>query len=279
MPWIAESGNSYNLCLLDTNALSEIVKHPEDEGRGFKQNFSPSSNAPCFTVYNLFELRRKPDLFKAFVAFFRIYPCFLLKPHPMILDEERRTNGNTALVSPLMNAFSQEGVDLSYDFEYFMNRMFASSFFLELEHDWRDEETATLAVWMKRKENFNPKRPVPNASDADEYLEEAGMQSLIASDLEWARKEIGAGRVPNINHFPSLQVVLYSQYYRLYDPHWRPKPQDVTDLLIVSVTPYMDAVITEAFQAEILKKIRKKVLGLDNLQVATLRDIRFKADD
>jgi hypothetical protein len=47
----------------------------------------------------------------------------------------------------------------------------------------------------------------------------------------------------------------------------------------MSAAPYMDVVVTEAFQAEILKKIRKKVVGLEKLQIATLKDIRFKGNN
>lgn len=275
MPWTAESGKSYKLCLLDTNILSEMVKNPDKEGAGFIKIFGPFDHAPCFTVYNLFELRRKPNLFKKFVSLFRVYACFLLKPQPMILEEERKANGLLSSVSPLLHAFSLCGSNPSYDFQHFINEMFSMKDFLELEQNWRKEECETLEAWLKQKENFKPNRPTPNATDADEYLKEAGMQSLIASDLEWAGKEIKAGRTPDVNHFPSLKVFLYSLYYRLYDPSWKAKPQEVTDLMIASVAPYMDVVVTEAFQAEIFKKVRKKVYGLDNLRIASLRDIRL----
>lgn len=276
MPWTAKSGNTYKLCLLDTNALSEIVKRPNVEGKGFIERFGPNAFAPCFSVYNLIELRRKRELFQAFVEFFANYPCFLLKSHQMILTEEKNLHKDLSMLSPLMNAFSKAGPDSSYDFPNFVNKLFSYGDIAEIERNWRSEESATLAVWTSRVNNFNQKRPVPNAADADEYVKEAGLQSLIASDPEWAQTELDQGQIPNIDNFPSLKIVLYSQYYRLYDPNWTPKPQDVTDIMIMSAAPYIDVVITEAFQAEILKKVRKKVKGLEKVEIVRLKGIRPK---
>lgn len=276
MPWVAQSGNIYNLCLLDTNALSEIVKYPEVEGRGFVERFAPSSFAPCFTVYNLIELRRNRSIFRDFIEFFSIYPCLILKPQPMLLDEEKKSFTIQSTFSPLMNAFSQLGDDSSYDLKIFVEKLFSGEKMNNLERNWRDEESAILSVWQSEKNNFTPKRSVPNAIDAERYVQEAGSQSLIASDLEWAQTTINSGQIPDINEFPSLKVMLYSKYYRLYDPNWVQKLQDVTDVLIISAAPYMDAVITEAFQAEILKKIRNKVKGLNKAEFVTLKGIRYK---
>jgi len=125
MPWTTKSGNTYNLGLLDTNALSEIIKYPKVEGRGFVERFGPSSFAPCFAVYNLIELRRKQSIFDAFVAFFAKYPCFLLKSQPMILNEEKRSRGNMSIVSPLLHAFSPLGHNSSYDLRLLTDKLFS----------------------------------------------------------------------------------------------------------------------------------------------------------
>jgi hypothetical protein len=93
MPWTAQSGNTYRLCLLDTNALSEIVKRPSVEGRGFLDRFGPDSFVPCFTPYNLFELRRHSTVYEKFLAFFAIYPAFLTTPYQYILKAEMTAGG------------------------------------------------------------------------------------------------------------------------------------------------------------------------------------------
>lgn len=76
MPWTAPSGNVYNLCLLDTNALSEILKNRKGEATGFLKNYPPGGTAPCMTVYNYIELRRYPDLFEKYLKTFPFFQTF-----------------------------------------------------------------------------------------------------------------------------------------------------------------------------------------------------------
>ena len=68
--------------------------------------------------------------------------------------------------------------------------------------------------------------------------------------------------------------MLYSQYYRIFDPHRQLTPQDVTDTRIMACAPYVDALVTERFHAEILNKIRSRVRGLTALEIARVRDLR-----
>ena len=72
--------------------------------------------------------------------------------------------------------------------------------------------------------------------------------------------------------------MLYSIYYRIYDPALvkRAGPGEVTDIEIMSPVPYVDAVITEKFQAGILRKIKHKVKGMNDLEIFTLKDIRWE---
>ena len=276
MTWKSESGKDYKLCLIDTNIISEVVKNPEVEGKGFIKLFPPNCYAPCISFFSLLELKRRKDLFQKFISFFSEYPCFLLKPHKLILDEERKARGDVSLVQPLQNAFSFLGSESSFDIKYFTDEMFSLKFFDDLARNWRNEEEEILNGWLARKENFEPSKSSPNSEDAEEYLFQAGMQSLINSDLDWAGQEIQAGRMLNVFHFPSLRFFLYSQYYRLYDPYWKAKAKEVTDVLIYSVAPYMDVVIAERYQAEIFRKTRARIAELTDTEVYILRDLRVK---
>ena len=76
MTWTAALENVYKLCLLDTNAISDIVKRPEIEGRGFILTFPPSIYAPCLTVYSLIELRRVEALLRDSSNFFNAIRFF-----------------------------------------------------------------------------------------------------------------------------------------------------------------------------------------------------------
>lgn len=275
MSWIAPSGNEYLLCLLDTNILSEIIKNPTSVGRNFIEKFSASTYVPCITLYNIIELRRQPELFDAYCDLFSIYSHFLLKPYRLIWQLEIKKGGKLNSNEVLMNSFSPLGSNPSYDISTFFTQIFDDPTIAAFERDWRKNETEVLDFWLESRQNFSPGMKVANAKDAERYLEEAGLQTLIGIDLEWAKNEIKSGRVPNVHKYPSMQVMLYSQYYRIHDSHWKPKPQEVTDVSIIAASPYVDVVLVENFQAEILRKIRSKISGMENLEIGTLRDLRF----
>ena len=173
-----------------------------------------------------------------------------------------------------MNAFSPLGKNSSYQLREFVKFVFSDPTIREIEQNWREAEEDALSEWLQNKKNFIPSGKAANARDADRYVKDAAIETLIRLFPQWVKQELDANRVPDINHFPSLKVMLYSQYYRIFDTARRPSPQDVTDIVIMSAAPYMDVVITENFQADVLRKIKPKIAEMADLEIATLRNIR-----
>jgi hypothetical protein len=126
------------------------------------------------------------------------------------------------------------------------------------------------------KSNFTPSNEAPNAKDADRYVNAAYLHALAALDSSWMKVQLDSGIIPKVYQYPGLQVMLYSQYYRLFYKSWNARESDVTDIMISSCCPYVDSVVTEKFQASVLAKIKKKVRRLDSLEIAGLRCIRRK---
>ena len=121
--------------------------------------------------------------------------------------------------------------------------------------------------------NFNPEDLVPNANDADRFVNDATIDTLSQLVPAVVQASITNNNIPQSLRFPSLQMMLYSQYYRVFDPTWIASDQEVTDVCITAYAPYVDAIVTEKFQAEIYKKVQKKVDGLTGVMFARLRDI------
>ncbi|WP_162307188.1 hypothetical protein [Schaedlerella arabinosiphila] len=48
------------------------------------------------------------------------------------------------------------------------------------------------------------------------------------------------------------------------------------DVLISSIAPYVDVVITENFQADVYKKAKKFIPQIKELEIYRLKDIRMK---
>jgi len=275
LPVSLPNGSTYKLCLLDTNALSEIVKYPTVEGRGYIEHFPPTDYVPCFTVYNLVELRRNSDIFQKFIKFFSIYPSFITKPFQIILNEEVNTGGRASVNNILHTAFTLFGTSASSHLQAFIDELFSTPEMEQLEKEWRTRDQDILDTWLINKANFNPTNSVPNARDADRFVNDATVMTLCQLHPTVVQCGITANTIPQSFRFPSMQIMLYSQYFRLFDPTWTAKDQEVTDVCITACAPYVDAIVTEKFQAEIYNKVQKKVEGLNRVSFAKLRDIRY----
>lgn len=274
MPITLPNGSKYKLCLLDTNALSEIVKRPSNEGSGFVERFPPSKFVPCFTLYNLFELRRQPNVFRKFIKFFSNYPSFISKPFQHILEEEIEAKGRARVNDILLFAFTLLGPDLSYQLDKFAESLFRKPAIAKLEDEWRKNDQGVLDSWQNNKVNFTPKKQVQNKRDAKRFVHDASINTLCHIHPDLVQDSIDTNNVALLQSFPSMQMMLYSQYYRIFDPAWNPDDQEVTDVYISACAPYVDAIVTEKFQAEIYKKVQKHIDGME-ATIAKLRDIRY----
>ena len=274
MPWVAENGTQYNLCLLDTNIISEIVKNNRGELRGFLDKFPPSTHVISVTIYSLIELRRNSKVFEKFLDVFSVIPFIILKPFYQLFENERDLYDVNENPQPILAVITMVNQDPRLHLRNFILELFKDKEILEAETRWRTDETTVLKNWISRIDNYEPISDVANSRDADLYVEEASLQTIMRLDINWAKQKVETKELINTSKFPSVIAMLYSQYYRLYDPYWKARPQEITDISIIGAAPYVDVVITEFFQAEILKKIKPKVIGMENLEIATLRDIR-----
>ena len=168
---------------------------------------------------------------------FSKYPFFLLKLWEDILAQERDAYSTAASVSPLLQSFTPLASNRTYGFDEFVDRLVVQEGFVDRERKWRMEEDRILDSWLANRKNFQPRRQVANAQDAERYVYEAAIQTLISFFPDWIPSFNERNEVPNVSRFPALQVMLYSQYYRLWDPDWNRRPQEVTDIRIIGSCP------------------------------------------
>lgn len=70
-------------------------------------------------------------------------------------------------------------------------------------------------------------------------------------------------------------MTLWTVFFRLYlAARRKPQNQDVFDALISTPAPYLDAVVTENYQAEIYGQVKRLDAAIDTLDVYTLKDLR-----
>jgi hypothetical protein len=269
----------YPLCLLDTMAVSEMVKRPDGAFRRFMEwsmQVKPKPlYVPCFTIYTLIELRRKPDLFAAFIEHFRPFPCVMLKGYAHLLEEEVASYPDPTRIDPCAIAFTPlggEGNILS-------NLPELLDQFAEQERGWNEAGPEIIRGMASLVENYPPAGSSYTTAEVRHFVWLVSLQQLgLHGYADLAREVLERGSEVDVNAFPSLKAMTYAVFHKLYaDRNRKPSDSDAFDVLIAAALPYVEAIITEAHLAEALDKTKRRDSFLGHVQVFTLRDFRTAA--
>jgi hypothetical protein len=259
--------------LLDTNAVSEIVKNKNSE-----LNFVDAlenSTLPCVTTTTLFELRKQNDIYEKFLEVFSILPFFLIKPQNQVFEQELLHYPNPKVENVIAIAFSFLNEDPNAQPRAFLNKLFSDSAVLEVERNWqRKWKKESLDRILGLKKNFQPRFSGPNANDANRFVREAILQYIVLTAPQWASENQENLLSLQMEAFPSIQMMLYNVYYCFYGETRKWKDNDVFDILINSTAPYMDTVVTESFQADVLRKTRSSTKFASHLNILTTSFLR-----
>jgi len=267
--------NSYQLWALDTNVLSEMLKDPSGlQGKVLRRSVATPA-VLCISVWTLLELRHRPELFGAFTNLFGVIPFALLKTEMSLFDDEVTSYPDPAGINPILAAFSMLRKDGFGDTAGFFDQLFTIPEVISLEKKWSDGwKDDTLQSMLSLRDNFKPAGQTYDGSDADRFVEDGVLQHLAWRKPNWVRKILKAEGDLQTRAFPSLRMAFYTVFFRLYSDRRCPEPQDVFDIAMAPVTPFVDMVLTEAYQAEIVRKATERDPSLGRAKQTTLKEIR-----
>jgi hypothetical protein len=269
----------YPLCLLDTMAVSEMVKRPAGMFRHFLEWSHAGSSVfvPCFTVYTVMELRRKPDLFDSFIERFEPYPCVLLRGYMELLEDEVAQYPDPSQIDVCAIAFvpaplGGEGNGLPN-----LRWMLDLAEYVEREHQWNVQGPRIVEGMASLVRNYPPENgSAYTTKEVEAFQLMASLPQLVYhGHSNFVNREIGEGRAVDLDAFPSLKAMTYTVFHKFYsDRNRKTLNSDAFDVLTASALPYVEAFITEAHQAEVIRKTKGRDPFLGDLQVYTLRDFR-----
>lgn len=269
------NGNDYRLVLLDTNALSEFAK----QGDSFRHFLAWSSAepmfVPCFSLFSVLEMRRRPDVYGRFKELFRVMPCMLVKSHEQLLDDEVRCYPDPSGIDPTLLGFSLlggEGMDLAR----VLDTASADEFFRGREKYWNDGAQDIVEGIASLVANFPPDGNTYRPDEVRHFVEMAGFSQVAMRQPEFAKQMVEIeNEAVGIAAFPSVKATTYAVWHKFYADRTRKWTRsDAFDIIIASALPFVDAVVTESHLAESLRKTKRLDDFIEHLTIHTLRDFR-----
>jgi len=269
-------GTPYYLCLLDTNAVSEMVKNQSREFPSFC-NWAFGSKPtyiPSFSLFTVIELRRRPNVYAKFIELFSIFPCTILKGHEELIQDEISAYPNPSAINPVLLGFG--GLALSPDnrLDRALDTFFASPNSRASEEKWLAGRAEIVEGITSLVQNYPPESGTYKPSEIRTFLEIVVFQQIALRSYSFAKSKLDKGEAVQIDAFPSLKMTLFTIFYKFYVDNRKPLLSDAFDLIICAPTPYVDAIITERHQAEVIRKIKMRDGFLNSVTVKTVRDLR-----
>ena len=267
MPFRFPNGSEYKLLLLDTNVLSNIAKNRNGELEILLSRFLLNKYAPCFSFQSILELRKsslngKTDLYQKFNEIFSVIPCLTILPYRTITNQEINKHIHPAADIDLnlaLHAFSPFGKDDSYDFDKFIGTLLS-----KLIHTVNAEENEvekTVASWVNER-LFYQKRH-------QKLLYNTFETKFFKEFLMIEKPELSDSKL-NPNDFPAIKMMCITKFNRVHVSKKSIGVNDVYDVLISAAIPYMDAIVTEKHQVEVLKQNEQKLKALQKIEKYTL---------
>ena len=275
---ITINGNDYRLALLDTNALSEFAK----QGESFRHFLTWSSVqpmfVPCFSLFSVLEMRRRPDVYGRFKELFRVLPCMLVKSHEQLLEDEVRCYPDPSGIDPTLLGFSMLGGE-GMDLVRVLDTASEDELFRGQEHYWNDGAQDIVEGIASLVANFPADGGTYRRDEVRHFVEMAGFSQVAMRQLDFAKQMVEIeNQAVSIGAFPSVKATTYAVWHKFYaDRNRRWTRSDAFDIIIASAIHYVDAVVTESHLAEGLRKTKRLDDFIEHLTIHTLRDFRYSA--
>lgn len=113
---------------------------------------------------------------------------------------------------------------------------------------------------------------VDNVYKRETYLKnEKQSVNIVASS--YLKKPLPFKRF-RVEDYPSIRLVQYCQYKKVHHTKKTLTKNDVMDIKLCGIVPYIDKVITEKQQAAFFEEASSVIPELKSIEITTLKDIR-----
>lgn len=271
------NGNSYKICLFDTNALSNFLKEPKRWLKFYDKEFSSSTTIIAYSVFSIVEISDSKYLFEKYIDFFSTFPSLMLDGfHSIFIKELNSYDHEKNQINPVgISPMRANAKTIDEGKKELLSLIETSDFFNRKEY-WNKGRKSILDGISSLTHNFKPKNKSYSNKEIELFVEMATLQQIGLRDRSFLQHKVDQKLPVDINKFPSIISTSYVVFYKFYPDNRKPILSDVYDIFISSLLPYVDFVITENNLCEIIRKIQAKHTFLNNLKYYSIKEVNKK---
>lgn len=271
------NGKPVKVCLLDTCALSEILKENE-KGKLIMTEISDKDYVFGISIMSIYELREAKNLYEKFFKLCSTIPIYILENFHGLIKKEMNCFPEFYLDFPQLFCLETSRKKEYYD--RIKDEAFENEMVLENIRTFQSEKKYVLNTIKKHSNNFNPQREFLKKKFIETWSHLVTLKILNKFDYNLTHVEERHLR-KNFALLPSIKsltlTIFYSYYEDLFsDKRRKPDLSDIVDIIISSLYSYVDTIILENNKAEIARKIQNKHSLFPNLIIKQMREFKKK---
>ena len=257
-------GEDFNLIFLDTNALSNLISNYKNFLNNLLKKFPSENIYYIFSIYNVLEISNGDiSRFESLKKIFSNNKCLMFLTYQDILQEEKRFYDD--------NKFEYENISFSfvpnykkeYSFEWFIEEIFPK---IKQKIDIQSEAEESLLEFYNNIKNSGKSYKNLNEEYEIEVIKEfLNVFGITITD---------ENRI--LSTFKSCRMVNKSIYNRITQGNKILKKNDLYDAMISATFPYVDSIITESYQAEMINQIKRKIPEMKNTTIYKISEFYDK---
>ena len=151
-----------------------------------------------------------------------------------------------------------------------------TSGFCNRKQYWDSGRRCILDGMSSLTKSYPPKNKRYSKKEIDCFVDLASMQQIMLRDIKFVRNKTKNKVLIDTKKFPSIISTSFIVFYKFYPDNRKPIISDVYDIIISSLLPYVDYVITENNLCEIIRKVQKNHSFLKELTYYSIKDVNQK---
>lgn len=267
------NGREYKLLLVDTNILIEAVRNPTREFANLIKLSTGGKYIICLTLFSLLEIKKSPKLYQQFLELFSNFPCAILKSHEQLLSDEVANYLSQKKINPILVA-APGRLASSNSIKDILELAFKNHQIASDAEKWIASRESVVSGIESLVPNFTSEGVKYSKKNIRNFVQLAGFQQIGIRQFNFAQSVINSGKAVEIDQFPSIKLTTLVVFYKFYVDKRKSRISDAFDILIFSVLPYVDAIITENHFVDMLKKIKSQDNFVDHVETYTITQLR-----